>query len=281
MPGLLAVALLGLLLGSKEVRDCDASSDGIFSDHVAVGQGRVDRGKRELPGKVDCNPGSNRDNLKCYKGDLIDQAVADCKRFTKRPCELSTCDPINRVSGRVVDIPDESIHGVTCKPNHDLQLVCGEMGSNTRCVCDTHLLNECRCQYWPADDVRASRPSFCTQRDHGGKTGIHFFACCNNCNDPTDRSCDGTTYQGGGSTASYCNNCGEPVFSSRGRETYKFNCGSCAVQEHCRKMCNRNPFSKCIPGLCPAWIGCFRDCCVAAHPSYRGRRSDSGGLKTP
>ena len=141
-----------------------------------------------------------------------------------------------------------------------------------------YFFNHCRCQYWPSIDVRKQSPAFCTQRDHGGTSGVHFYACCNNCNDP-DTSCDRRTYQGGrgySDPAKYCGSCGATDPPNDGRETYHFNCGSCQEQNACEKLCDEIHYiAKNLPGLCPKWLGCFRGCCLELNPSYRGQR-DAG-----
>ena len=62
--------------------------------------------------------------------------------------------------------------------------------------------------------------------------GTNFNACCNNCNDP-DTSCDGDTYQGGGTTDNICGTyaCGDRILSEKhSLHKYTFNCGSCSRQ---------------------------------------------------
>jgi len=157
------------------------------------------KNKRELPLSYDCNPRLGT----CFKGDLISKNVATCKKDSL----FITCSPVgDYLFSSVVDVPDVSVHGVDCVPDSTLPLVCGT--EDTRCVCDKavdikrpteSLFNQCRCQYWPEVDVRASQPSYCTQYDHGGTSKVHFYTCCNNCND-ADKSCDGHAYQGGGTT---------------------------------------------------------------------------------
>lgn len=240
---------------------------------IEISSGKIE--KRELPLSYDCylnQPGS------CQKGDLISTSVADCEKDSF----LYTCDPINdlRLSS-VVDVPDVSRNGVNCVPVSGLPVRCGS--ADTRCVCDKAadvkqpletLANQCRCQYWPAVDSRMNQPSYCTQYDHGGVSGVHFFTCCNNCND-NDQQCTGTTYQGGGSTDNYCGQCGLSSQSGGGRITYRFNCVNCGVQAACRSRCNDEfaGLTKITPGLCPRWAGCFRGCCLEAQErSVRRKR---------
>ena len=115
-------------------------------------------------------------------------------------------------------------------------------------------------------DIRVTRPAVCRKYDHGGVSGVHCYACCNNCNGD-DRSCDGDTSQGGGTTDSLCSTCVDRI-PSQGtpRHTYTFNCGSCSQQRQYRDCCNdQHPYAKSVPGLCPKWMGCFRACCLSHH----------------
>lgn len=241
-----------------------------------IGTGKIEI--RELPSSYACNlnqPGS------CQKGDLISTNVADCEKDSF----IVTCNPINDLAfSSVVDIPDVGRHGVNCVPVSGLSVRCGS--ADSRCVCDKAVdwkrpletvANQCRCQYWPAVDIRVDQPSYCTQYDHGGESGVHFFTCCNNCND-NDRHCAGTSYQGGGSTDPYCGQCGLSSPSGGGRITYRFKCVNCDVQEACRRRCNDEFLSllKITPGLCPRWAGCFRGCCLENQGSgVRGKRQSN------
>ena len=246
----------------------------LFSNCVADTERVFVHGKkrRELPLSSDCNPFAGS----CSKGDLIAKRIADCERYA-RWFRFFTCDPINDyLFSSVVDVPDVSKHKIDCIATSNLPITCGAT-TDTRCVCDKavdfHRLretfaNRCRCQYWPAMDIRADQPSYCTQYDHGGISGVHFYTCCNNCNDDNG-SCDGYTYQGGGATKDYCSTCGQNSESGGGRITYRFNCVNCAQQALCDRTCSTGffAFTKHIPGLCHAWTRCFRLCCIAAANS--------------
>lgn len=241
----------------------------------------TDRTRRELPLSYDCNPNQQGS---CYKGDLISQSLADCNRDAAW-YNLYTCNPLNDLSlSSVVDLPDVDRHGVDCVADRSRPIICGASGTNTRCVCDKAVdykrpketvFHQCRCQYWPDVDIRQDLPSYCTQFDHGGTSGIHFYTCCNNCNESdTDSSCDGETYQGGGSGgARYCGNCGQNSQLGGGRITYRFNCVSCNQQRACERKCNDEFFglTEITPGLCPRWSGCFRGCCVKAEQLANNR----------
>ena len=233
--------------------------------------------KRQLPLSTDCDP--QKPNT-CYKGDLIAEDVADCNK-KGRFSFITTCQPINNYKfSSVVDLPDVSKNGIDCVADTSRPVICGSPGSNTRCVCDKAfdwrrpketLINRCRCQYWPTVDVRKNKPSYCQQFDHGGASGVHFYTCCNNCNDPLDNSCNRKDYQGGGSEGDYCGDCGENTPKGGGRETYAYNCVSCEQQSICENECN-GEFSgipKNVPGFCPRWAGCFRRCCVKAEERLR------------
>ena len=221
--------------------------------------------KRELPLLLNCDPIAGT----CAKGDLIDERIADCERGG-----ITTCTPINDYPlSNVVDLPDDCYFCSSCRPV-SRTLRCGAAGTDTRCVCRkvwdykepvNSLANQCRCQYWPKEDIRSSEPSYCTQYDHGGTSRVHFYTCCNNCNDPGDQSCAGTVYQGGGTTGNdYCGRCGVNSPAGGGRITYRFNCGSCSQQRECETKCDEIWYgaTKTIPGLCPKWSGCFRGCCT-------------------
>ena len=243
--------------------------------------------KRELPLSLDCDVGSNADWDKCYKGDLIRETVADCKRKASW-YNVFTCDPVDKHAWSTsVNVPDVDRRGVDCQPKTGLPVTCGTR--DTRCVCDDpwdltsplarpYNTNRCRCQYWPVQDERETEPALCKQYDHGGVSGVHFYVCCNNCQDPggaSEQYCDGETYQGGGTTSSQCGKCGQRTASQLGsRLTYTFNCKSCQQQRYCNDYCNeKEPLAKKLPGLCPKWIGCFRGCCLSADPTFRGKRS--------
>ncbi len=240
--------------------------------------------KRELPLSFNCDP---RIPGSCYKGDLISERVSDCERDAEGLFNRWTCDPINDYSlSNVVDVPDVTAHDVDCVPIHSRPIRCGSLGTDTRCVCNQAydikgpLFNHCRCQYWPSVDVRMFSPSYCTQWDHGGTSGLHFYGCCNNCNDD-DPSCDGETYQGGGSTEAYCGQCGQNSPSGGGRITYRYNCASCTQQRYCERKCDDlwSGLPKSVPGLCPKWIGCFRGCCLEAEKVNKKRTTRSQAME--
>ena len=226
--------------------------------------------KRVLPTNKNCDPATKV----CRKGDWIDSNIADCKykRSGRHPI---TCDAINdRITSWTVD----KAVGDRCKPRSGKRFTCGAQGTNTRCVCsDTNLaykktrgFNQCRCQYWPSEDIGAHSPAFCTGYYTGGKSRLHHWACCNNCNDPTSQSCDGTTWQGGSSN-SYCGRCGQNT--GGGREKYYFNCGSCDNQNSCSSFCHNKHLDH--AGLCWKWLDCFKGCCFKTATQPRIERDVS------
>lgn len=233
------------------------------------------KSRRYLPSNRNCYFKHEISSEVCNKGDLISSEVADCVKDVLCYQIRQTCAPLhNDLLSKVTEPPDLS-YGVNCTPKTNLPMLCGSSGTDTRCVCDksySDLTNQCRCQYWPPVDYRSTKPSFCTQYDHGGITGIHFYTCCNNCND-NDNTCKGTTYHGGGSRdINYCAPCGEN--KDGGRVTYHFNCVSCAQQSYCESLCDKGVAGfiwKNVPGFCRKWSTCFRDCCHMASYSQEKR----------
>ena len=208
--------------------------------------------KRVLPTNESCDP----DLDTCRKGDLTARNIADCKYDG-----WLTCDAQNdSLTSWTVNLAE----GDRCKPASGKQFKCGAPGTNTRCVCSDKkiLINECRCQYWPPEDVGTTSPAFCNGYYTGGISGLHHWACCNNCNDPSFTDCDGTTWDGG-SNEEYCSTCGQNT--GGGRVKYYFNCGSCSTQQACSRRCSGNDF----PGLCWRWLDCFKGCCLASATQPR------------
>ena len=217
--------------------------------------------KRVLPTDENCDPESG----KCRKGDWIAQNIADCK-YDRSLLHPFSCDAEgDHLFSWIVDVAK----GDRCIPKSGTRFRCGASGTNTRCVCsDTNWFynpgfNECRCQYWPPQDVGSNSPAFCTGYYTGGTSrssgisgdGVHHWACCNNCNDPTPNTCDAHTWQGG-STISYCGSCGQNT--GGGREKYFFNCGNCNNQQTCAEKCRSHDSA----GSCWKWLDCFQGCCL-------------------
>ena len=214
--------------------------------------------KRVLPVHKDCDP--NIRPLTCRKGDWVRTDIADCAyqrhglHFTCSPEKPFTLSSFSWI----VDVDERN----KCEPMNGLRFVCGAAGTDTRCVCsDTNLFynigwNKCKCQYWPAQDIGADSPAFCTGYYAGGQSGVHHWACCNNCNDSTPNSCQTQTWQGG-SSIDYCGTCGRKT--GEGQEKYYFNCGSCETQNRCKTMCGG---WRSWPLFCWNWLDCFKDCCL-------------------
>eukprot|EP00117_Sycon_ciliatum_P010928 scpid85323/ scgid12610/ len=245
------------------------------------------RSKRDLPLSLECDPRVASGASRCFKGDLLSQSVGDCKKTGSR---VWSCSPKGgRWFSTSTDVADTSKHGVNCVPDTSKPVTCGT--KDTRCVCDSpvditsplkrpYKFNNCRCQYWPAVDVRDSRPNVCRQYDHGGTSSVHFYACCNNCAS-SESTCDGQTYQGGGSEGQYCAPCGKRVAEEMtSRHTYTFNCGGCKQQGVCKQQCDEEyPIASKLPGLCPMWAGCFRRCCLQAVPQQTNSRRSAALAK--
>lgn len=164
-----------------------------------------------------------------------------------------------------------------CIPASGKRFTCGAPGTNTRCVCSHPIIHstECKCQYWPPEDVGAHSPAFCTGYYVGGTSGIsghgvHHWACCNNCDDPTPNTCDGKTWQGG-SSIKYCNSCGQNT--GGGQVEYYFNCESCDKQQACAEECST--FINNRKGFCWKWLGRFKGCCLETSQPHNRKRDVS------
>lgn len=212
--------------------------------------------KRVLPTNENCDPQSQV----CRKGDWIAKYIAHCE-YTGTSCDARN----NVLISWIVDVAK----GDKCIPVKGLRFNCGDTGTNTRCVCSDPKVfkNRCKCQYWPSEDPGVNTPAFCTGYYTGGSIGIHHWACCNNCNDPTPNTCDGNEWQGG-SREDYCGECGKNL--GGGREKYFFNCGSCDKQQECNHYCSG---IRKRPGLCWLWLDCFKSCCLTStlQPSRNKR----------
>lgn len=208
--------------------------------------------KRVLPTNKRCNPSAGT----CRKGDWIRNDIADCHYANW----FGTCDT-ERFSWSWI-VEKEKYN--RCRPSRGLRLTCGDRNTNTRCVCSAgkFSFNQCRCQYWPNekdDRATSSSSAACTSYYTGGRSGVHHWVCCNNCNEGSrGNSCNRKTYQGG-SSEDYCDKCGKNT--GGGRVKYTFGCKSCSTQRSCERKCNRSYWRK-IPGLCWLWADCFKDCCL-------------------
>ena len=220
--------------------------------------------KRVLPTDKNCDP----DTGKCRKGDWTAKDIADCEYDGPISCDAEN----DHLLSWTVDVAE----GDRCIPKSGTRFRCGASGTNTRCVCsDTNWFynpgfNECRCQYWPQEDVGSNSLAFCTGYYAGGRSQtfgisgdqVHHWACCNNCNDQTSNTCDSRTWQGG-SPIDYCSSCGQNI--GGGRVKYYFNCGNCGNQQDCADSCASRNYA----GLCWDWLDCFQDCCLKSTTQPR------------
>ena len=216
--------------------------------------------KRVLPTSKKCDPRVQA----CRKGDWVSEDIAACEYRGNK----ATCDAANTGTSFSWIVDEDNNNN--CRPSsQNLAFTCGDPGTHTRCVCsDTNIFynlfrnvplhNQCKCQYWPDEDIGFNFPAFCTGYYTGGESTVHHWICCDNCHDREVNTCDRITWQGG-SDLDYCGACGEST--GNGRVKYYFNCGSCAEQQRCHKECN-SPFGMTWPGFCWKWADCFRDCCL-------------------
>ena len=94
----------------------------------------------------------------------------------------------------------------------------------------------------------------------GGESGVHWYICCNNCEE-VDTSCDGTTYESA-SREKYCDNCGVVNQKGNGEPDGIYECGGCYGQIKIKKKCEtrlRKIYE--LPGLCWAFAKCFQKQC--------------------
>ena len=214
----------------------------------------IKRYKRLVPCDQSCNPTTGT----CRKGDFVDKDIADCEYN----CFQGTCTASGQTGGVISWVVEPDANN-RCVPILGKPMRCGDPGTNTRCVCSHHKIefNQCRCQYWTAATPGENKPAFCTAYYLGGTSGVHHYACCNNCNDPTPNTCDSLTYQGG-STIDYCDPCGKRNAVGGGLEKYFFNCDCCKTQTACSLKCDTT--FRDLPGFCWRWIDCFKGCCLDA-----------------
>ncbi|CAH1796399.1 unnamed protein product, partial [Owenia fusiformis] len=99
----------------------------------------------------------------------------------------------------------------------------------------------------------------------GGKTGLHFYTCCNNCDEPESKCKKDQIVYDGASRGKYCGPCGEDtaagnatICNKEASKTYK--CGGCDGQLKVKSKCDDIWLFQ-IPGLCWAWQICFNKLC--------------------
>ena len=112
----------------------------------------------------------------------------------------------------------------------------------------------------------------------GGTSNLHYYACCNNCNEPNPPSCDGVTYQAASNT-SYCGPCGQPTSTSTitngGFRGPVYSCGGCAGQTAIAEEC-RAAHPWIIPGGCWIFTGCMKARCRRDFLGLSGNASFCG-----
>lgn len=84
----------------------------------------------------------------CAQGDLLSREIADCDYSGQ---EIPRTCSVHNYCGKVWQwVPDSD----RCKPLSGLQIKCGELGTNTRCICmksELYQGEKCGCQYWPSN----------------------------------------------------------------------------------------------------------------------------------
>ncbi|XP_066296291.1 uncharacterized protein [Branchiostoma lanceolatum] len=93
----------------------------------------------------------------------------------------------------------------------------------------------------------------------GGKSGLHYYICCNNCDENNGQPvCDGTTYDGA-SDGDYCGHCGVDKGNAK-KKISTFDCGGCDGQTKVKKACDKK-HKNLIPGFCWKYSDCFEKGC--------------------
>ncbi|KAI8491968.1 hypothetical protein Bbelb_303410 [Branchiostoma belcheri] len=99
----------------------------------------------------------------------------------------------------------------------------------------------------------------CAHITLGGTSGVHFYVCCNNCNENEGNpTCDRTTYQGA-STTQYCGHCGADEGNGKWK-LHQFKCGGCAGQSQVEKKCEKK-YPWLFAGTCWVFSSCFQHRC--------------------
>ena len=116
----------------------------------------------------------------------------------------------------------------------------------------------------------SANPGWCESFLLGGSSGLHFYTCCNNCNEQ-HASCDGRTYQSA-SNGRYCDTCGRDNAQGNGITYHNFTCGGCAGQAMIKARCLEGFFDVLdnIPGFCWVFTWCFKAKCKDQFPQRLG-----------
>ena len=219
--------------------------------------------KRVLPVKENCDPRETSGDKVCVKGDWINATVADCERIGT----LSTCTPMDYVSGYSIVEPAVSVNGNPgCISSSNKVLNCDER-MDTRCVCSSRRYNpnKCKCQYWPSTDP-SNKP--CIGYYLGQDTGTSEWACC-----AQSSCCMSHTWQRTTDSEIKCNTNGMNIKLSA-RVKYYFNCGTCQHKWDCEMSCNKKGFKD------GNWLDCFKDCCLKNSPQKKRQDTPHCGDST-
>jgi len=111
----------------------------------------------------------------------------------------------------------------------------------------------------------------CQSFNWGGSTGVHFYSCCNNCNENNGApTCNSKTWHSA-SDGEYCGSCGANKGSGCRYNGYNsdwakwtghkgaFQCGGCDGQAKVDKQCLSWVINK--PGFCWQYTSCFEEQC--------------------
>eukprot|EP00058_Branchiostoma_floridae_P027169 XP_002612660.1 hypothetical protein BRAFLDRAFT_78709 [Branchiostoma floridae] len=121
---------------------------------------------------------------------------------------------------------------------------------------------------FPGQCLGAANPpeGQCCYYNWGGPKKLHFYVCCNNCDENDgDPVCGGTVYDKA-SDGDYCGKCGEDDGIARSKNE-PFDCGGCAGQTTVKAVYMYDAFcgnDECDPG--EDHYNCPFDCCPRYNP---------------
>ncbi|XP_035697975.1 uncharacterized protein LOC118431010 [Branchiostoma floridae] len=119
---------------------------------------------------------------------------------------------------------------------------------------------------FPGQCLGAANPpeGQCCYYNWGGPKKLHFYVCCNNCDENDgDPVCGGTVYDKA-SDGDYCGKCGEDDGIARSKNE-PFDCGGCAGQTTVKAVCDRR-YWWVFKGFCWVWADCFALRCKRLFP---------------
>ncbi|XP_066296058.1 uncharacterized protein [Branchiostoma lanceolatum] len=135
----------------------------------------------------------------------------------------------------------------------------------------------CAAISFPGQCLGAANPPAgdCCHFKLGGRSRVHFYVCCNNCdeNGQNPGVCNKITYDGA-SKEPYCGDCGEDLGTAKFKSD-PFDCGGCDGQTAVKAVCDKK-YGWVFAGLCWVWSACFELRCQNRFPAVNRSSYDSG-----